>query len=163
MGSNGVMVLLLWAKIGCYHSRVKEKLWSEMCEAVATDWSNLLPGDKWERQLLLYFIERRTLITSNFYVTLAHLSVSVCWSLYVSVYACMRVCTYDLWQPPSGLCARFSYSPLFLATTLFLAATFNGCYWPQKVTRVKPALLSVIGTCSKCSIFCYWTWHVCRK
>ena len=73
---------------------VKEKFWTEVFEAAVTDWSNLSPGERKEKGNTIYFIERKPLFTSKFYVTPACLSLSVCLSvsLYVCMYARIYVC-----------------------------------------------------------------------
>ena len=73
---------------------IKQTFRTEVCEAVLTGWSNLSHGERKEKDNTIYFIERKTLFTSKFYVASACLSVSVCLCMFVCmhVYMCVFVC-----------------------------------------------------------------------
>ncbi|MPC60575.1 hypothetical protein E2C01_054627 [Portunus trituberculatus] len=71
---------------------IKLKLWTEACENVVTERSNLSPGETNEKGNTIYFIERKTLFISKFYVTPACLSVFVC--LFICMLVCMHVLVY---------------------------------------------------------------------
>ena len=93
---------------------VKEKLWTEVCEAVITDWSNLSPGKRKERGNTLYTLLKE----KHFSPVNCKLHLPVCLCLSVSLYVCMYACTY--------VCL---YASAYVFTCIFVYVCLRVCVY----------------------------------